>query len=41
VYYKLTKSVTLVGELSQSKSKSFDGKEAKLHGASVGGIVFF
>jgi hypothetical protein len=41
VYYKLTKSVTLLGEVSQSKSKSFDGKEAKLHGVSVGGIVFF
>ncbi len=40
-YYALTKSVTLVAELSTTRSKNFAGDEAKLDGASIGGIVFF
>lgn len=41
LYYKLTKSVTLVGEVSQTRSTSFDGAEATMDGYAVGGIVFF
>jgi hypothetical protein len=41
LYYRLTKSLTLVGELSQVTSKDFAGDTAHLHGASVGAILFF
>lgn len=41
LYYKLTKSVTLVGEVSQTRSRAFDGAEATMDGYAVGGIVFF
>jgi predicted porin len=40
-YYALTKSVTLSFELSQSRSKDYDGNTARLDGASFGGFVFF
>ena len=41
LYYQLTKSVTLVGELGQTRSKDYLGNTAKQFGASVGGIIFF
>ena len=41
VYYSLTKSVTLVGELSSTKSKSAAGESAKMSGVALGGILFF
>ena len=40
-YYALTKSVTLVGELSQTTSKSAAGAKATMDGVALGGIVFF
>ncbi|MEK8049949.1 porin [Ideonella sp. DXS22W] len=40
-YYSLTKSVTLVGELSSTSSKSAAGNTAKLSGVALGGILFF
>ena len=41
VYYSITPSITLVGELSQTKSKGFDGASSRLNGGSFGGIFFF
>ena len=41
VYYSLTKSVTLVGEVSSTKSKSAAGESSKMSGVSLGGILFF
>lgn len=41
VYYAITPSITLVGELAQTRSKGFDGKSAHLNGGSIGGIFFF
>jgi predicted porin len=41
LYYGLTKSVTLVGELSDTRSKSVAGSEARMKGIAFGGIVFF
>lgn len=41
VYFNLTKSITLVGELGQTKSKAFNGSEARQDSYSVGGIFFF
>ena len=41
LYYQLTKSVTLAGELGETRSKDFAGGEAKQYGGSLGGIVFF
>lgn len=41
LYYALTKSVTLVGELGVTRSEDYLGNEAKQYGGSVGGIVFF
>jgi len=41
LYYSLTKSVTLVGELSRTMSKPVTGSEAKMNGVALGGIVFF
>jgi predicted porin len=40
-YYALTKSVTLSFELSQTRSKDFEGQSARLNGANIGGFVFF
>ena len=41
LYHSLTKSVTLVGELSQTNSKSVAGGNAKMGGVALGGILFF
>lgn len=40
-YYALTTSVTLVGELSQTRSKAVAGNSARMNGVSLGGILFF
>lgn len=40
-YYKLTPSVTLVGEAGQTESKPFVGDKAKQTGVSLGAILFF
>lgn len=40
-YYALTSSVTFAFELSQTRSKGFDGETVKMNGVSFGGIVFF
>ncbi len=41
LYYGLTKSVTLVGELSRTTSKPVVGDSARMNGVALGGIVFF
>ena len=41
VYHAITPSITLVGEIGQTKSRGFDGNESRLKGASLGGIYFF
>lgn len=41
VYYSLTPSLTLVGEISQTESEAFNGTEGKLKGYSIGAILFF
>lgn len=41
LYYGLTKSVTLVGELSRTTSKPVVGNSARMNGVALGGIVFF
>ena len=41
LYFGITKSVTLTGELSHTASKSVAGDTAKLDGAAVGAILFF
>ena len=41
VYYKLTKSMTLVGEVGQTTSKAFNDASAKQNSVSFGGIFFF
>lgn len=40
-YYKLTDSVTLVGELSRTESKTFAGEKARMSGVALGAILFF
>ena len=40
VYYQLTKSLTLVGEIGQTQSKAFNGNSARQDSVSVGGIFF-
>ena len=40
-YYALSGAITLVGEVGETRSKSFTGGEAKMKGASFGGILFF
>mgnify|MGYP000004551308 CR=1 FL=1 len=40
-YYSLTPSLTLVGEIGNTTSKTFGGTEAKQTSYSVGGIFFF
>jgi hypothetical protein len=41
VYYSLTSAITLVGEIGQTRSKGFNGGEARMNGGSLGGIIFF
>jgi predicted porin len=41
LYYSLTKSVTLVGEYIDSKSKAHSGNSATEKDVALGGIVFF
>lgn len=41
LYYALTPAITLVGEAGRTRSKGFDGGEARMHGGSLGGIIFF
>lgn len=41
VYYSLTKSVTLAGEIGQTRSTGFNGDTARLKGVSAGAIFFF
>jgi predicted porin len=41
LYYSLTKSVTLVGEYIDTKSKAHNGNSADEKDIAVGGIVFF
>jgi len=41
VYWSLTSAITLVGEVGQTRSKAFTGAEARMNGASLGGIIFF
>ncbi|MFZ3288610.1 MAG: porin [Telluria sp.] len=40
-YYSLNSLITLVGEVGQTRSKSFAGPTARMNGVSVGGIIFF
>ena len=40
-YNPLTKSVTLVGEVGQTRSKAVSGTTARMNGVSLGGILFF
>lgn len=41
LYYALTKSITLVSELSRTTSKPVAGASARMNGVALGGIVFF
>jgi predicted porin len=41
LYYGLTKSITLVGEVSRTTSKAVVGESARMNGLAAGGIVFF
>jgi predicted porin len=41
VYYSLTKEVTLVGEISTTRSELANGAEDRMKGAAVGAIFFF
>jgi predicted porin len=41
LYYALTSSITLAGELGETRSKDYLGNEAKQFGGSFGGIIFF
>lgn len=41
LYYGLTKSLTLVTELSRTTSKPVSGSDARMNGFAFGGIVFF
>lgn len=41
LYYGLTRSVTLVAELSRTTSKPVTGADARMNGVALGGIVFF
>jgi predicted porin len=40
-YYTLNSVITLVGEIGQTRSKGFNGNEATMNGASLGGIILF
>ena len=41
IYYSLTPSLTLVGEISETESEAFNGTKADLTGYSIGAILFF
>ena len=41
LHYGLTKSVTLVGDVSRTTSKPVVGEQAHMNGFALGGIVFF
>ena len=41
VYHNITPQVTLVGEVGETKSKAFNGKEAKQSSVAFGAIFFF
>jgi len=41
LYYGLTKSVTLSGEVTQTRSTDFAGDAAHLNGIALGGVLFF
>ena len=41
LYFGITKSLTLTGELSHTASRSVAGETAKLDGAALGAILFF
>ncbi|ALD93574.1 hypothetical protein CR3_4395 [Cupriavidus gilardii CR3] len=41
LYYSLTKSITLVAEIGETRSKSFDGLSARQRGGALGGILLF
>ena len=40
-YYSLNSLITLVGEVGQTRSKSFSGQSARMNGIALGGIIFF
>jgi hypothetical protein len=40
-YWSPTKALTLVGEVSHTRSENFSGTKAYLNGVSVGGVVFY
>ncbi|MBC7455572.1 MAG: porin [Massilia sp.] len=40
-YYSLNSLITLVGEVGQTRSKSFSGLSARMNGVALGGIIFF
>ena len=40
-YYSLNSLITLVGEIGQTRSKSFSGASARMNGVALGGIIFF
>ena len=40
-YYSLNSLITLVGEVGQTRSKSFSGLATRMNGVSLGGIIFF
>jgi predicted porin len=40
-YYSLNSLITLVGEVGQTRSKSFSGLSTRMNGVSLGGIIFF
>ncbi len=40
-YYSLNSLITLVGEVGQTRSKSFGGATARMNGVALGGIIFF
>lgn len=40
-YYTLNSLITLVGEIGQTRSKSFSGLSTRMNGVSLGGIIFF
>ena len=40
-YYSLNSLITLVGEVGQTRSKSFGALSTRMNGISLGGIIFF
>ena len=40
-YYALNSLITLVGEVGQTRSKSFTGLSTRMNGVALGGIIFF